>query len=449
MNGQGGEPTQDFSSKTDELKHSEIMLPDGAPAWAKNAYGEAAFQAALKEVLADAAAGRIALGSGDIEEVRELAGAGGTVIGVATDRQSAAGPQGGGGGEGLIPMVVAERLAWARLSERLWNDIEHVEKTRNKFPDKAMLARELTIALPKALSREAQVDLVRGYVREAYTSRGTVVDWVIHDKRDGNPHAHLMLPTRFLDVDAWGGKDRRLTRGKAITEVRRTWERHANMVLEREGFAERIDMRSFRDQGIRLEPESYNWRIAEHAEKAGGTAKVKLRCEEVRKRNQARLREHPEHIVAVVQSQRATFTKPELIAALAERLDETPETLAEELAAKVNDSHDLVPMGAKTPEGEQLFISRARAEQGMRLQADSAALAKARMPSELVSSGDAFETGTGPILVDVGPVVEAREEEARAAAARERRERQPAPAGQWHSGKLAPSRVTFLRPASH
>ena len=446
MTGQGGEPTQDYSSKTDELKHSEIMLPDGASAWAEKAYGDAAFQAALKEVLADAAAGRIAPGAGGTEDVRELAGAGGTVLGDATDRQRessgtgagdapvggdghpAAGPRSGASGAGPLPMETAERMAWARLSERLWNDIEHVEKTRNKFPDRAMLARELTIALPKALSREAQIDLVRGYVREAYTSRGTVVDWVIHDKGDGNPHAHLMLPTRFLDVDAWGGKDRRLTRGNAITEVRRTWERHANMVLERESFADRIDMRSFKDQGIRLEPESYNWRIAEHAERAGGTAKVKLRCEEVRQRNQAYLREHPEHIIAVVQSQRATFTRTELLAALADRLDTTPESLFVEMAAKVTGSPDLVPMAAKTPEGEQLCISRARAEQGMRVQADAAALVKARMAPELVAAGDAFETGTGPILVDVGPVAEAREEEARAAAARERRERQPAPA---------------------
>ena len=444
MKGQGGEPTQDYSSKTDELKHSEIMLPDGASAWAEKAYGEAAFQAALKEVLADAAAGRIAPGSGDVAGLRELAGADGTVLGDTTarpqtvsgtsaadapgrgDGRPAAGPLGGAIGADRLPMEVAERLAWARLSERLWNDIEHVEKTRNKFPDRAMLARELTIALPKALARAAQIDLVRGYVREAYTSRGTVVDWVIHDKGDGNPHAHLMLPTRFLDVDAWGGKDRRLTRGKAITEVRRTWERHANMVLEREGFAERIDMRSFRDQGIRLEPESYNWRIAEHAEKAGGTAKVKLRCEEVRQRNQAYLRKHPEHILTVVQSRFATFTKAELLAELAARLDETSETLPAELAQRVSDSVDLVPMAAKTAEGERLFVTRAKAEQGTRLAADSARLVAARMAPELVAAGDAFESGEGPILVDVGPVAAVREQEAKAAESKARREREPA-----------------------
>ena len=291
-----------------------------------------------------------------------------------------------------------------------------------------MLARELTIALPRALSREARIDLVRGYVLEAYASRGTVVDWVIHDKGDGNPHAHLMLPTRFLDVDAWGGKDRRLHDRAEIRATRRTWERHANMILEREGLRDRVDMRSLKELGILLEPESYSVRIADHAETAGATPTAKLNAEKHRRKNQAHLREHPEHIITVVQSRLATFTEAELLAELADRLDETPETLPAELAAAVSRSADLVPTAARTAEGERLFITRAKAEQGARLAADSARLVAARMAPELVSAGDAFESGSGAILVDVGPVVAAREKEERAADAKARREREPAPA---------------------
>ena len=396
MEGPGGEPTRQYGSKADELKHSEIALPDNAPPWAVRSYGIKAFEAALKEVLAEAAAGRIVAGTGT-------------------------------GGAGQITMERAERLAWARLSERLWNDIEHVESTKNKFPTRAILAREITIALPRVLSREAQIDLVQGFVREAFTNRGIVVDWVLHDKGDGNPHVHLMLPTRLLDIDAWGGKYRWLDRGKGVTEVRMAWARHANMVLEREGFAERIDMRSLRDQGIELKPENYNARIAINAEKAGVTAKEKLRCEDVRRENQAYLREHPELVLAMVQSGRATFTKRDLLETLANRLDLTPATLPAGMAAKVTGSPDLIPMAVKTPEGEQLYISRARAEQGARLAADSASLVAARMAPDLVSADDAFETGTGPILVDVGPVVAAREEEEQAAVAKARREREPTP----------------------
>ena len=397
MEGPGGVATKDYGAKADELKHSEIALPDNAPPWAVQAYGIKGFEAALKEVLADAAAGRIVAGTG-------------------------------ADGTGQISMEQAERLAWARLSERLWNDIEHVEATRNKFPNRARLAREVTIALPRVLSREAQIDLVQGFVREAFTSRGTVVDWVLHDTGDGNPHVHLMLPTRFLDVDAWGGKDRRLHDPKEVRAVRMTWARHANMILEREGFPERIDMRSLRDQGINLKPENYNARIAENAEKAGVTAKEKLRCEDVRKENQAYLRENPEHVLALVQQGRATFTKRDLLATLADRLDLTPETLPGDMAAKVAGSPELVPMAVKTPDGERLYITQAKAGQGMRLQEEAAALARSGMAPELVSAGDAFETGTGPILVDVGPVVAAREEEERAAEAKARREREPAPA---------------------
>ena len=406
-----GEPTPDYGAKSDELKHSQIMLPGDAPTWSVRAYGNEAFQAALDEILAHAAHGRLLLGTNETVGLRDVAGDEG--IGVA--------------GAGLLPMEVAERMAWARVSQRLWNDIERVETTTNKFPTRAMLAWEITIAMPRALSRDAQIDLVRGYIREAYTSRGAVVDWVLHDKGDGNPHVHLMVPTRFLDVDAWGGKDRRLTRGKAITEVRRTWERHANLMLEREGLRERVDMRSLKEQGIKLLPEHYSTHIAEHAETAGATATAKLNAEKHRQKNQAYLRDHPEHIITVVQSRLATFTEAELLAELADRLDETPETLPAELAVAVSRSADLVPIAARTADGERLFITRGKAEQAVRLATDSARLVAARMAPELVSAGDAFEAGSGAILVDVGPVVAAREEEERAAEAKARRERDPAP----------------------
>ena len=418
-------PTRNFGTKAGELKHSEIMLPGDAPTWAVKAYGEAAFQAVLKEILADAAQGKIVLGADETRVLQDLAEGGGTAL----------------AGAGLLPMGVAERMAWARLSERLWNDIERVETEQNRIPRLARVARETTITLPRNLSREAQIDLMRAFIREAFTSRGTVVDWVLHDKGDGNPHAHLMLPTRFLDVDAWGGKDRRLDARKSITEVRRAWERHANMILEREGLRERIDMRSLEAQGIQLQPENYNARIAENAEKAGGTASIKLIADRLRKENQAHLREHPEHILTVLQSRLASFTEADIQNALADRLDLTPEKLPDgkaareaaaaelqELAAKVTGAAEMIPMAAKTAEGEQLYITRARAEQGARLAADSARLVASRMAPELVATGDAFETGNGPILVDIGPVVAAREHEERAAAERARREREPAPA---------------------
>ena len=80
MEQETGQPTKDYAGKADELKHSQIMLPADAPTWAVQAYGEAAFQAALKEILAEAAEGRIVIGTNETDGLREAAGSGGTGV---------------------------------------------------------------------------------------------------------------------------------------------------------------------------------------------------------------------------------------------------------------------------------------------------------------------------------------------------------------------------------
>src|SRR3954453_462897 len=65
----------------------------------------------------------------------------------------------------------------AQASAALWNKFQ-AEATRAN----AIYAREVVIGLPAELSREQQVALMRDYVRDAFTSRGMVADWVIHDK---------------------------------------------------------------------------------------------------------------------------------------------------------------------------------------------------------------------------------------------------------------------------
>ena len=71
------------AAKAGELKHSGIALPEGAPAWAARAYGEAAFQAALKEILVHAARGALLLGTNATVGLREVAEAVGAAAGGA------------------------------------------------------------------------------------------------------------------------------------------------------------------------------------------------------------------------------------------------------------------------------------------------------------------------------------------------------------------------------
>ena len=87
----------------------------------------------------------------------------------------------------------------------LWNSVEKIEKAKN-----SQLAREVEIALPVELNREQQIQLVREYVKDNFVLVGMCADIAIHDKEDGNPHAHIMLTMRQLEESGeWGAKSKK------------------------------------------------------------------------------------------------------------------------------------------------------------------------------------------------------------------------------------------------
>lgn len=88
--------------------------------------------------------------------------------------------------------------------ETLWNEVQQIEKRAD-----AQLAREVEVALPVEMSRDEQITCVRDYIQENFISEGMIADWALHDKGDGNPHAHIMLTVRgFDDNSAWVGKQK-------------------------------------------------------------------------------------------------------------------------------------------------------------------------------------------------------------------------------------------------
>ena len=78
--------------------------------------------------------------------------------------------------------------------QTLWNAVEASEKQWN-----GQLARGIIMALPRELPADQYESLVREYCTEQFVSRGMIADYAIHDKGDGNPHAHVMLTMRALD----------------------------------------------------------------------------------------------------------------------------------------------------------------------------------------------------------------------------------------------------------
>jgi Ti-type conjugative transfer relaxase TraA len=138
---------------------------------------------------------------------------------------------------------------WAFDRSDLWNAAEQAERRCD-----GQTGREVRVALPCELSLDDQVDLVRGFCRDHFTSRGLVVDVAIHHDNVDNPHAHIGLTTRPIGPEGFGKKDRTGHTKAALLAVREGWSLAVNNAMQRAGHAARVDHRSYTAQGIRLEP---------------------------------------------------------------------------------------------------------------------------------------------------------------------------------------------------
>lgn len=190
----------------------------------------------------------------------------------------------------------------------LWNSVEKIEKSKN-----SQLAREIEIALPKELNREKQIELVREYVKENFVKVGMCADIALHDKNDGNPHAHILLTMRPLNEDkTWGAKSKKeyildengekvkLKNGNykirkintvdwneqdKAEEWRKTWADITNKYLEENSIQEKVDHRSYQRQGIEEIPTIHLGVSASQMEKKGIATDRGNINREIRKQN--------------------------------------------------------------------------------------------------------------------------------------------------------------------
>ena len=108
----------------------------------------------------------------------------------------------------------------------LWNAAEAIEKQWN-----SQLARRFVLAIPRELPPEQYADLIRDYCREFFVSKGMIADFAIHDKGDGNPHAHILLTMRAMDeTGKWLPKSRKVydldENGERIRLASGRWKSH-------------------------------------------------------------------------------------------------------------------------------------------------------------------------------------------------------------------------------
>ena len=174
----------------------------------------------------------------------------------------------------------------------LWNAVEAVENQWN-----SQLARRIVLAFPVEVPKEQYLKMIREFCQEQFVSKGMIADFAIHDKGDGNPHAHILLTLRAMDEHGkWLPKARKVydldENGERIqlpsgnwkchkentvdwndqkyAEVwRHSWEVVTNRYLEAAGRPERVDLRSFERQGVQQIPTVHLGSAAHQMEKRG------------------------------------------------------------------------------------------------------------------------------------------------------------------------------------
>lgn len=170
----------------------------------------------------------------------------------------------------LLPENAPE---WASDRERLWNEVEAVDRKVN-----SRYAKEFNVALPVELSNDEQKKLLTDYVQSNFVDDGMVADIAIHRDHEDNPHAHVMLTSRPFNEDGtWGMKSKKEyildeqgnktytekgnvrsyktwlvdwdKKGK-VQEWRTAWANAVNRTFEEKNMPDRISENTLEEQGI-------------------------------------------------------------------------------------------------------------------------------------------------------------------------------------------------------
>lgn len=175
----------------------------------------------------------------------------------------------------------------------LWNEVEEVEKSKN-----AQLARTIVIALPIELSADTRERVVCKYIQDTFVNSGMCADINIHDKGDGNPHAHIILTMRSIDNnEKWMAKQEKIYQldkngkkiydpvkrqykcttqktndwdnPKNVEQWRAKWSEICNVEFERLGLSKRVSHKSYRRQGVDLIPTKHCGSVSTAMERKG------------------------------------------------------------------------------------------------------------------------------------------------------------------------------------
>lgn len=293
-------------------------------------------------------------------------------------------------------------------AEAFWNAVENRLTREN-----AQLAREVEVALPVELSREANIELIRAFVAEQFSAKGMVVSWAYHDLPD-NPHAHILVsmkpltetgfgsslkpvidpdtgeakrtrPTeqhpngKIVYADAWGGEWG--ANAAKLRELREAWATLQNEHLAAAGITARVDQRSHAERGIEIEPTQHMGMGGAGLEARGKPHDRTRVAPGDEATNIARIAARPDEILRLITDKDSVFDRHAIAIAVA-RYVEDPQAFQNALA-QVLTSPELVPIAAARVDvqGRELepekFSTRSMIEVERRMVASAMTMAEA------------------------------------------------------------------------
>ncbi|HEM7055157.1 TPA: Ti-type conjugative transfer relaxase TraA, partial [Legionella pneumophila] len=235
---------------------------------------------------------------------------------------------------------------WMSERSKLWNAVELGENRKD-----AQLAREVQLALPRELTIEQNTELVREFVKTEFVALGMVADVCFHNPKgdDGlyQPHAHILLTLREVDEEGFGLKERAWNDKALLEHWREEWANCQNRHLALHGIDQRVDHRSYKEQGIPLEPQykigakcaqQHMARLADH--------------QRIAKENGQLIFEKPEIALDALTRNQSTFTHQDLARFINRHTEDAEQFKL--VFERVKTSTELVFVGLDS-EGKQRF----------------------------------------------------------------------------------------------
>ena len=151
---------------------------------------------------------------------------------------------------------------WVETPKDYWDKADIYERVNGR------LFCEIEFALPRELSEGQRKELVLEFAQELTAKENLPYTLAIHRGKGENPHAHLMISERKNDgvtrpPEQWFKRHNSKSPAKGgakksevflppewVGEVRERWANMANEALEKAGLDERIDHRSYKEQGV-------------------------------------------------------------------------------------------------------------------------------------------------------------------------------------------------------